>query len=157
MTALQAGRLGLGTAPLAGLFRPRDETDARAAIDCASSLGIRHFDTAPLYGSGLAELRLGEALRDRPRDQCTIRRKSGGSSGLVRPIRAFREPCPSVPSSTSAAKGCAARWRRASSGSRWSMSTSSSCTIPTTILIGHLAQSEHSPTWQQDSESEPTG
>ncbi len=77
MTAPQADPLGLGTAPLAGLFRPTDEADARAAFDRAWSLGIRHFDTAPLYGSGLAELRLGEALRDRPRDQFTISTKVG--------------------------------------------------------------------------------
>lgn len=82
MTAHQASRIGLGTAPLAGLFRPTDATDARATIDRAWSLGIRHFDTAPLYGSGLAELRLGEALRDRPRDQFTISTKVGR---LLRP------------------------------------------------------------------------
>jgi D-threo-aldose 1-dehydrogenase len=61
-----------------------------AAIDCAWSLGIRHFDTAPLFGSGLAELRLGEALRDRPRDQFTISTKVGR---LLRP----GTPDPSFP------------------------------------------------------------
>lgn len=90
MTVRQASRLGLGTAPLAGLYRPTDEAGARATIERAWSLGIRHFDTAPLYGSGLAERRLGEALRDRPRDQFTISTKVGR---LLRP----GPPDPSFP------------------------------------------------------------
>ena len=48
--------LGLGTAPLAGLFEEVPPEAARATIDSAWELGIRLFDTAPLYGSGLAEV-----------------------------------------------------------------------------------------------------
>jgi D-threo-aldose 1-dehydrogenase len=57
--------LGLGTAPLAGLYEPVDDETARAVVDRAWELGVRYFDTAPYYGSGLAERRLGEALRAR--------------------------------------------------------------------------------------------
>jgi len=70
-------RLGLGTAPLAGLFRPVSAEAARATIDRAWELGVRHFDTAPLYGSGIAEERLGAALAARPREEYTISTKVG--------------------------------------------------------------------------------
>jgi D-threo-aldose 1-dehydrogenase len=70
-------RLGLGTAPLGGLFEAVDDDDARATVDAAWSVGIRHFDTAPLYGSGLAESRLGAALAGRPRDELTLSTKVG--------------------------------------------------------------------------------
>ena len=55
-------RLGLGTAPLAGLFRATDAALAAETLERAYDLGVRYFDTAPLYGSGLAEERLGRAL-----------------------------------------------------------------------------------------------
>ncbi len=69
--------LGLGTAPLAGLYRAVDERDALAAIERAWELGIRFFDTAPYYGSGLAETRLGLALRGRPRSEFVVSTKVG--------------------------------------------------------------------------------
>ncbi|MEI7618783.1 MAG: aldo/keto reductase [Actinomycetota bacterium] len=56
-------RHGLGTAPLGGLFTEVTEEDAFATIQAALNEGIRYFDTAPLYGNGLAEARLGTALR----------------------------------------------------------------------------------------------
>lgn len=70
-------QLGLGTAPLGGLFGAVDDETARATIDAAWSAGVRHFDTAPLYGSGVAESRLGSALAGRPRDEYTISTKVG--------------------------------------------------------------------------------
>jgi D-threo-aldose 1-dehydrogenase len=70
-------RIGLGTAPLAGLFARVSDEAARATVDEAWSLGIRFFDTAPLYGSGLAETRLGAALAGRPRDEYTLSTKVG--------------------------------------------------------------------------------
>jgi len=69
--------LGLGTAPLGNLYEPVSEADARATVDTAWELGIRDFDVAPLYGHGLAERRLGEALRGRPRDQFRLSTKVG--------------------------------------------------------------------------------
>jgi D-threo-aldose 1-dehydrogenase len=74
---LELGRLGLGTAPLGGLNEAVDEETAFAVVDRAWDLGVRTFDTAPYYGSGLAELRLGAALRDRPRDELVVSTKVG--------------------------------------------------------------------------------
>src|SRR5260370_27971104 len=68
-TALTVSRFGLGTAPLAGLFEAVDEAQGIAVIERAWDQGIRFFDTAPLYGHGLAELRLGQALREKPRGE----------------------------------------------------------------------------------------
>jgi D-threo-aldose 1-dehydrogenase len=76
------GRLGLGTAPLGGLYDAVDDEAAQATVERAWSLGIRTFDTAPYYGSGLSERRLGAALRGRPRDQYTVSTKVGR---LLRP------------------------------------------------------------------------
>jgi D-threo-aldose 1-dehydrogenase len=58
-------RIGLGGAPLGNLFAPVAEADARAVIDTAWAGGCRSFDTAPHYGHGLSEQRLGAALRGR--------------------------------------------------------------------------------------------
>ena len=54
--------IGFGTAPLGGFREPVSEDDAAAALEAALRIGYRYFDTAPLYGYGLAERRLGEAL-----------------------------------------------------------------------------------------------
>lgn len=70
-------RLGLGTSPLAGLFEAVSADAARATVDRAWDVGVRHFDSAPLYGSGIAEERLGAALAARPRDEYTISTKVG--------------------------------------------------------------------------------
>jgi D-threo-aldose 1-dehydrogenase len=75
-------RLGLGTAPLAGLYRAVNESDALAVLETAWQRGIRFFDTAPLYGYGLAEARVGKALRSRPRDEFVLATKVGR---LLRP------------------------------------------------------------------------
>ncbi len=56
-------RLGLGTAPLGGLYAAGTEDEAVATVAAALDAGVRHVDTAPLYGYGLAERRVGEALR----------------------------------------------------------------------------------------------
>jgi D-threo-aldose 1-dehydrogenase len=58
-------RLGLGCAPLGGLFSEVSETDAHSTVEAAWDAGVRVFDVAPQYGLGLAERRLGEALRGR--------------------------------------------------------------------------------------------
>jgi D-threo-aldose 1-dehydrogenase len=69
--------LSFGGAAIAGLYTEVSEEDARAAVDAAWQGGIRTFDTAPHYGLGLSERRLGEALRDRPRDEYVISTKVG--------------------------------------------------------------------------------
>jgi D-threo-aldose 1-dehydrogenase len=70
-------QLGLGTAPLGGLFTAVNDTNAEATIAQAWSLGVRTFDTAPLYGFGLAEQRLGSFLRAQPRDSFVLSTKVG--------------------------------------------------------------------------------
>jgi D-threo-aldose 1-dehydrogenase len=76
-TSLKVSRFGLGTAPLAGLFEAVPEDQALQVIERAWEAGIRHFDTAPLYGHGLAETRVGKALRDKPRHQFVLASKVG--------------------------------------------------------------------------------
>jgi D-threo-aldose 1-dehydrogenase len=70
-------RLALGCAPLAGLYAPVAESDARAAVDAAWDAGIRAFDTAPRYGLGLSERRVGAALRERPPHEFVLSTKVG--------------------------------------------------------------------------------
>src|SRR5215470_8718498 len=74
---LEVTALGLGSAPLGGLFAPLSDADAEATISRAWSSGVRFFDTAPLYGFGLAERRLGRFLREQARDSFVISTKVG--------------------------------------------------------------------------------
>jgi D-threo-aldose 1-dehydrogenase len=59
---LEISRLSLGTAPLAGLFKSVDIAESDQLINTALESGMNYFDTAPLYGHGLAEQRLGRIL-----------------------------------------------------------------------------------------------
>jgi D-threo-aldose 1-dehydrogenase len=70
-------RLGLGGAPLGNLFAPVADADACALLDVAWDSGCRTFDTAPHYGHGLSERRIGDALRARPREAFTLSSKVG--------------------------------------------------------------------------------
>lgn len=76
-TEVRVTELAYGAAGIGNLFRPVSDQEAAAAIDAAWDAGIRTFDTAPHYGLGLSERRLGTALRDRPRDAYTISTKVG--------------------------------------------------------------------------------
>jgi D-threo-aldose 1-dehydrogenase len=76
-TSLDVTRLGLGAAPLAGLYEAVSEDQALEVIERAWAAGIRHFDTAPLYGYGLAELRVGKALQGKARDEFVLASKVG--------------------------------------------------------------------------------
>lgn len=69
--------LGFGAAAIGNLFRSVSEEEARTVLDLAWNGGIRHFDTAPLYGHGLSETRLNPFLRGKPRDSYTISTKVG--------------------------------------------------------------------------------
>ena len=71
------GPLGLGGAPLGNLLGAITDEAARAAVDAAWETGTRHFDTAPHYGAGLSEHRVGAALRERRRDAFTLSTKVG--------------------------------------------------------------------------------
>jgi D-threo-aldose 1-dehydrogenase len=69
--------LSFGAAAIGNLFTEVTDDDARAAVDAAWDGGIRTFDTAPHYGLGLSERRLGDALRNRPRAEFAISTKVG--------------------------------------------------------------------------------
>ncbi|MDC7768732.1 aldo/keto reductase [Priestia megaterium] len=77
MREILQGKLGFGTAPLGNMYRNIPEEEAIATVDAAWESGIRYFDAAPLYGAGLAELRLGEALSKRNRDEYVLSTKVG--------------------------------------------------------------------------------
>ena len=81
--------LGLGCASLGNLYRAIDSDQAFATVDAAWGAGIRYFDTAPYYGLGLSERRLGDALRPRPRADYIVSTKVGR---LLDPDRASALP-----------------------------------------------------------------
>ena len=68
---------GLGCAQLGNLYTAIDDTTAEATVAAAWDAGVRYFDTAPHYGLGLSERRLGAALRGRPRDSFVVSTKVG--------------------------------------------------------------------------------
>src|SRR5262245_14862334 len=76
-TGLMTTRLGLGTVPIGGLYEAVSEEQAHAVVERAWDLGLRFFDTAPLYGYGLSEQRLGHILRSKPRAEAVVSTKVG--------------------------------------------------------------------------------
>lgn len=66
-----------GTSQLGGLYTAVDDETAYGALETAWSLGVRHFDTAPHYGAGLSERRVGAFLSQFPRDSYTLSTKVG--------------------------------------------------------------------------------
>ena len=71
------GKLGFGTAPLGNMFRDIPDAEADATVEAAWEQGIRYFDTAPFYGAGLAEIRLGKALARHARGDYLLSSKVG--------------------------------------------------------------------------------
>jgi D-threo-aldose 1-dehydrogenase len=76
-TGTSVTRLGLGTAEIAGLYRPVRDDDAVALVRHAWDAGVRYFDTAPLYGYGNGERRLGLALQGEDRAAYSVSTKVG--------------------------------------------------------------------------------
>jgi hypothetical protein len=74
-TDLRVTRLGVGTVPIAGLYEPVSEQRAQATLRRAYEVGVRYFDTAPLYGCGLAEQRLGRFLASISRQEVLVATK----------------------------------------------------------------------------------
>lgn len=74
---VQVPTLGLGAANLGNLYRAMDDPTAYGIVETAWDLGVRHFDTAPHYGLGLSERRLGAALAGRDRDSYVLSTKVG--------------------------------------------------------------------------------
>jgi D-threo-aldose 1-dehydrogenase len=79
--------LGFGTAPLGNLYRAISEAEAEAILEAAWAGGVRHFDTAPLYGFGLSETRLNRFLRGKPREEYVISTKVGRLLKVTTPDR----------------------------------------------------------------------
>ncbi|MFD0025252.1 aldo/keto reductase [Streptomyces sp. NPDC058382] len=76
-SAVEVTELSFGAAAIGNLFRAVEPARAAAAVDAAWDEGVRYFDTAPHYGLGLSERRLGEALRGRPREAYVLSTKVG--------------------------------------------------------------------------------
>lgn len=74
---LNVTAFGFGTAPIGNFLKPIDEATAAAMIERAWNGGVRFFDTAPMYGHGLAELRTGQNLRWKRRDDFVLASKVG--------------------------------------------------------------------------------
>lgn len=85
-TGLEISRIGFGGAPVGDLKRAPTEAGAREVLQAAWDEGIRYFDTAPFYGAGLSERRIGDFLRDKPRDEYVLSSKVGR---LLMPDRAY--------------------------------------------------------------------
>lgn len=74
---LEVTRLGLGGTAFGNMYARLDETDAEAIVQAAYTEGIRYCDTAPLYGYGLSEARMGQGLLSVPRDDMVLSSKVG--------------------------------------------------------------------------------
>lgn len=76
-TGIEVTRFGLGCAPLGERFVPVSNSEADAIVETALGAGIGYFDTAPQYGQGKSEARLGRMLGTRPRDSYILSTKVG--------------------------------------------------------------------------------
>ena len=76
-TGLDLTELSFGAAPIGNLYRPVERAQAMATLQAAWDGGIRYFDTAPFYGQGLSERRVGDFLQDKPRDSFVLSTKVG--------------------------------------------------------------------------------
>jgi D-threo-aldose 1-dehydrogenase len=76
-SGVEVTELGFGAASIGNLYREVPDGDAAAAVEAAWDRGVRYFDTAPHYGLGLSERRLGAVLRNCPREQYTLSTKVG--------------------------------------------------------------------------------
>ncbi len=76
-TKIEVTTLGLGGAPMGGFRATIPDAEAVALTDAAYEAGVRYFDTSPFYGYGRSELRMGAALRERPRGSFVLSTKIG--------------------------------------------------------------------------------
>jgi D-threo-aldose 1-dehydrogenase len=84
-TKLEVTTLGLGGAPMGGFRATIPETEAVALTDAGYDAGMRYFDTSPYYGYGRSELRMGAALREKPREDFVISTKIGRVLHAMKP------------------------------------------------------------------------
>jgi D-threo-aldose 1-dehydrogenase len=76
-TGVEVTELGFGAASIGNLYREVPDPDAAAVVETAWDRGVRYFDTAPHYGLGLSERRMGAVLRGCPREEFTLSTKVG--------------------------------------------------------------------------------
>lgn len=76
-TGIEVTAMGYGAAPIGNIFRPISEAESDKMIHLAWENGIRYYDTAPMYGHGLSEARVGHGLRWYPRDEFVLSTKVG--------------------------------------------------------------------------------
>src|SRR5260370_41547185 len=76
-TPVEVGILGFGGATIGGIGARVTEAQALATLDAAWDAGLRYFDTAPWYGLGVSELRVGRLLREKPVEEFVISTKVG--------------------------------------------------------------------------------
>ena len=76
-TDLQVSVLGFGGAPLGNLYKPVSDKEARDTLAAALKSGLNFFDTAPHYGAGLSERRIGDAVRGANVKNCIVSTKVG--------------------------------------------------------------------------------
>jgi D-threo-aldose 1-dehydrogenase len=84
-TKLEVTELGLGGAPMGGFRAAISDAEAVKLTNDGFDAGIRYFDTSPFYGYGRSELRMGAALRERPRDSYVLSTKIGRIMHAMRP------------------------------------------------------------------------
>ena len=84
-TKLEVTTLGLGGAPMGGFRATISDAEAVALTDAAYEGGVRYFDTSPFYGYGRSELRMGAALRDKPREEFVLSTKIGRILHAMKP------------------------------------------------------------------------
>ncbi|MFO1158892.1 MAG: aldo/keto reductase [Reyranellaceae bacterium] len=84
-TKIEVTTLGLGGAPMGGFRATITEAEAMAITDAGYEAGVRYFDTSPYYGYGRSELRMGAALRGRPRDSFVLSTKIGRILHAMKP------------------------------------------------------------------------
>ncbi|TDC69351.1 aldo/keto reductase [Actinomadura sp. GC306] len=88
-SAVRVTALSFGSAAIGGLYAPVPDEGAAGTVRRALDRGMRYLDTAPHYGAGTAERRLGAVLRDEPRESYTISTKAGR---LLRPAATGQRP-----------------------------------------------------------------
>jgi D-threo-aldose 1-dehydrogenase len=139
------GPLGFGGAPLGNMFAKIDEQTAEAAVGAAWDEGVRYFDTAPHYGAGLSEHRLGNVLRQQPRDSFVLSTKVGRvltpDPAIVRGPWPFEHGLPFH-----------ARYDYSADGARRSIEDSLQrlgLARADVVYIHDIAEDAHGPNWRQ--------
>jgi D-threo-aldose 1-dehydrogenase len=98
-TGLSVTAISFGCSGIGNLFRKVEDDEAQAVLEHAWTRGIRYFDTAPHYGRGLSEQRLGAFLRGRPREEVVISTKVGrllSPGPALEEADGFVEPLPNA-------------------------------------------------------------